>query len=184
LTSESTESSQRAFLRRILAEGAERLGVTVDDSGAVLGWRDRTLGTPADKDGQRLWLRVTGEHRDWTSTPSWTGNRDAARLTGIRKPDLIDRAEWADGDVIDCAELMTYVPDPACSPTPELRHPITVSDSWWSDLRTAMDTLARTPTPRGSENPDWYTPTLRVFFGAKTGRSGERPVPVSIRGSA
>ncbi|GAA4626575.1 hypothetical protein GCM10023196_035370 [Actinoallomurus vinaceus] len=163
---QAEEEPQRAFLRRVLAEAADRLGARLAGE-AVFGWRDRTIGAPALKEGEPVWLRATAEHRDWTTSEEWTGNQDAAHLTGIPKPSLLDRIEWDEAEVMIYAELMTFVPDRPCSPTPELRQPLDLPRSWWKSLRGALDALAGQTTRRGAENPGWYEPTLRVFFGAR-----------------
>jgi len=175
----SDENTQRRYLRRVLAQGAEQLGValaevaeTTEDAetahgGTVYGWRDRTIGAPVIRDGERLWLRATGEHEDWAAGEDWRGNQDAARLTGIPKPTLLEATEWREEEVVNRAELMTYVPDPVCSRTPELREPFDAPDAWWYGLRRAMDTLAAQRTSRGSESRTRYDPDLRVFFGTR-----------------
>ncbi|SFD77999.1 hypothetical protein [Streptomyces aidingensis] len=166
----TSPNSQVRYLHRILAEGAERLGVTLPtdiEKEAVYGWRERTIGAPAFRDGEKLWLRATGEHQDWAETEDWRGNQDAATLSGIPKPALLDRAEWHEQNVVTCAELMTFVPDPVCSPTAELTEPVDASEAWWQDLRQALETLAGQPTERGTQDADRYTPQLRVFFGAR-----------------
>ncbi|GLX07370.1 hypothetical protein Misp03_42960 [Microbispora sp. NBRC 16548] len=66
-------SGQRAFLRRILDEGAESLGV------AVFGRFDRTVGSAAPAGGGRFRLRATAEHH-WAHGEAWTGNPDAAAI--------------------------------------------------------------------------------------------------------
>lgn len=164
------DDSQRMYLRRILALGAERLGVVLtDDSEAqtVFGWRDRTIGVPVLRDGEKLWLRATGEHKDWATGEDWQGNQDAATLSGIPKPTLIGRVTWQEEVVVNCAELMTFVPEMACSRTPELRDEFHAPESWWRQLRHVLDVLGQQPTTRGAENPGRYHPYLRVFFGAR-----------------
>jgi hypothetical protein len=49
---EQPRSGQRAFLRRILDEGAESLGVAPIGA-AVFGWSDRTIGSAATAGGGR-----------------------------------------------------------------------------------------------------------------------------------
>jgi hypothetical protein len=169
------ENTQRLYLRRILALGAERLGVTLDNGAedkAMFGWRDRTIGTAVVRKGEKLWLRATGEHSDWAADERWQGNQDAADLTGIPKPSLLARTEWREDPVVNCAELMTFVPDPVCSPTPELRKDFDAPAGWWRDLRRALDALAVQPTERGAESPSWYDPDLRIFFGDRTNHLG------------
>jgi hypothetical protein len=166
----SNENPQRRYLRRILSQGAGRLGVIAADdaeTAAVFGWRDRTIGAPVILDGEKLWLRTTGEHGDWADGEDWRGNQDAARLTGIPKPTLLDTTEWREGTVVNRAELMTYVPDLVCSRTPELREAFDAPDTWWYELRRALDVLGDQRTGRGSESRARYDPDLRVFFGVR-----------------
>ncbi|GAB2881579.1 aminoglycoside phosphotransferase [Streptomyces mayteni] len=165
-----SETAQRRYLWRVLREAAERLDVPLDEAaerGAVFGWRDRTIGVPVVRGGRKLWLRATGEHEDWTESDDWTGNRDAADLHGIPKPAFVDRATWREEAVVNCGELMTFVPDRPCSPTPELREEFVAPDAWWQELRKATDTLGEYSTTRGSETRGWYDPSLRVFFGER-----------------
>lgn len=161
------ESGQRAFLCRVLAEAAERLGAEETAVEPTYGWRDRTIGAPVTVGGERRWLRATAEHEDWADGESWTGNSDAIQVTGVPKPTVLDRVEWDELPVRIYAELMTYIPDKVLSPTPELRESLDVPVRWWTELRAAVDALAKNPTERGAERPGWYTPTLRVFFGAR-----------------
>lgn len=164
MTSDKDEpTGQREFLARILEEGAGRLGATPVGE-VVFGWRDRTIGSAAIVEGSRRWLRATAEHRDWAFGEVWTGNLDAAELTRLPKPDLVDRVEWAEPPVVMYAELLTYVPDPPCSLTPELTVDITPSEAWWSDLRTAVDDLAAQPTHRGRHDPETYLRELEDLY--------------------
>lgn len=160
----SNESEQRRFLRRILNEAAERLGVTPTGP-AVIGWHDRTIGSAALAQGGRFWLRATAEHEDWAGGEAWTGNRDAATIRGVPKPDLIDRTDWSEPPVAIYGELLTYVPDRPCSPTPELTTPIALPSSWWSNLRDALDALAGTPTGRGDHDPREAIARVEAFYG-------------------
>lgn len=141
------ESGQRAFLHRILNQAATQMGTTIDGR-PVFGWHDRTIGAPVTRGGQRWWLRATAEHEQYAHGEQWTGNADAAILAGIPKPTVVDRAEWNESEVAIYAELMTFVAAPPCSLTPELRTAIDLPDTWWRELRSAVDTLGRTPVDR------------------------------------
>ena len=159
------ESGQRGFLRRILAEGGERLGVPVAGA-AVFSWRDRTIGAPAARDGDRYWLRATGEHHDWAGGDSWTGCRDANALTGIPRPELLGQVEWTEDNVEIYAQLMTLAPGAPCSPTPELREEIELSDSWWTALSDALTLLASSDShPREPRTQGLVTDAVRLCFG-------------------
>jgi hypothetical protein len=157
-------AGQRAFLRRVLGEAAERLGV-VQDGDVVFGWWDRTIGSAAfGGDGTRFWLRATAEHHDWARGEAWTGNRDAAAITGVPKPDLVDRVEWTEAPVVIYAELLSYVPDPPCSATPELTTQLDLPDAWWAVLRAAVTALATHATSRGEHDPDAYLRELEDLY--------------------
>ncbi|MBG0818356.1 aminoglycoside phosphotransferase [Planomonospora sp. ID82291] len=158
------ETGQRAFLRRILTEGATRLGATLTGQ-AVFGWRDRTIGSAALQGNSRFWMRATAEHHDWAHGEAWTGNRDACVITGVPKPALIDRTDWDEPPVAVYAELLTYVPDPACSATPELTAPLPLPASWWDDLRAALAALAVQPTRRGEHDAAALVGRVEAFYG-------------------
>jgi hypothetical protein len=160
-----SESGQRAFLRRILNDGARRLDVSIVPGEAVFGWHDRTIGAAVTMDGDRHWLRATAEHRDWACGEAWTGNQDALAIRDVPKPELIARAQWDEDAVCIYAELLTYVSEQPCSATPELITPMELPASWWADLSAAIDTLAAHPTPRGDHDP--WAPVQRItaFYG-------------------
>ena len=173
MTSEHHESSgQRAFLRRLLRESATRFGVTpIGD--VVFGWRDRTIGSAVISSGDRFWLRATAEHQDWAQGEAWTGNRDAADIRGLPKPEFLGRVEWDEPPVGMYAELMAYVPDTPCSATSELLQPFAAPDRWWADLRTALDELARHPTDRGEHDPNTVVSRLEDLYARRL----DLPVP-------
>ncbi|MDF5751283.1 aminoglycoside phosphotransferase [Spongiactinospora sp. TRM90649] len=170
------ESGQRAFLRRVLAEGADRLGVTLTGD-AVFGWHDRTIGSACLREDHRLWLRATAEHCDWAHGEGWTGNQDATAITGVPKPVLISRAEWEETPVLMYAELLTHVADEPCSTSPELTRPLVLPASWWADLREAVDTLAAHSTPRGDHDPSRVPRDVEAFYG----RTLDFPEPPIMR---
>jgi hypothetical protein len=157
---------QRAFLRRILGEGAKRLGV-VPTGEVVFGWRDRTIGSAATSADRRFWLRATAEHQDWASGEAWTGNQDAAAITGLPKPQLVARVDWDEPPAAIYAELMTYVPDKPCSSTPELLRPFTAPAAWWTDLRAALDELATHRTDRGEHDADAAVSELEDLYARR-----------------
>jgi len=132
---------------------AEHFSVTL--AGDVsFGWRDRTIGSRVNTGDEQRWLRVSWSQTRWTDGDWWTGNQDAARLLDVPKPAVLDMYEWDEhdsywGECRNRAEVMTLVTDTPCSATQELRSELDLSDRWWSGLRAALDTLARSPTERG-----------------------------------
>lgn len=158
------DSGQRAFLHRVLAEGARRLGVSPAGE-AVFGWHDRTIGSMAFIGAESFWLRATAEHHDWAYGEAWTGNQDASVITDVPKPTMVARVEWDEPPVSIYAELLTHVPDPSCSATPELTEPPVVPTTWWSGLRTALDTLAVHSTERGDRDPSALVRRVEAFYG-------------------
>ncbi|WP_405085865.1 aminoglycoside phosphotransferase [Microbispora sp. NBC_01389] len=165
-------SGQHAFLRRVLAEGARRLGAApVGD--ARFGWRDRTIGTAAMAGGGLFWVRATAEHHDSAHGEAWTGNADAAEIAGVPKPELVARVEWEEPPVVVYAELLGYVPDAACSPTPELTAELALPDAWWAGLHAALAAVAAHPTTRGTGDPASYLRDLERLYG----RALDLPAP-------
>lgn len=154
-----------------------RLRVAADHFSATLigdatfGWRDRTIGSRVTTGDGHRWLRVSWSQTRWTDGDWWTGNQDAASLTGVPKPTVLDLYEWDENDDYwgECrnrAEVMTLVTDRPCSTTPELRSELEVPDRWWTDLRTTLDTLATHPTERGEPDQEHVTGRLLSFFGS------------------
>lgn len=114
-----------------------------------------------------MWVRATAEHEDWTGDEAWTGNRDAAGITGVPKPELLGRVEWEEPPVCMYAEAMTYVEDQPCASTAELLEPFHVSDEWWRDLRAALDHLGSYETDRGEQASDAVVPDLENLYARR-----------------
>lgn len=158
------DQRHRDYLRAALSTAGEHFGLTL--SGApVFGWHDRTIGSRATAAGGRRWLRVTAENYRWASGDHWSGNADAAAITDLPKPRLIDVCEWDDTPDRVRAELMTLLPGEVCSATDELRARLDLPAQWWSGLRRALDHLARTRTSRVAVDQATITRRLAVFFG-------------------
>lgn len=151
------------WMRTNLDRAAHHFGLTVTGE-PVFGWRLRSISAPtAGTDGDR-WLRVVSQEPEWATGEHWTGTVDADAITGIRKPQVLDTYEWTDGRR-QRAELMTHLSGEPCSPTDALRHQINLSTQWWTDLDTAVTTLATTPTHRINADQDKVTRRIRERFG-------------------
>lgn len=132
----------------------------------VFGWRDRTIGSRVSSADSERWLRVSWANPQWAQGEYWTGNRDSTSITGVPKPVVLDMYEWGEENYRNRAEVMTLVTDRPCSATQELRDDLDLPNQWWSDLRTALDTLARQPTDRGKRDQRQVSRRLLAFFGS------------------
>ncbi len=141
------------WLRGLLKTGADALGAQpVGDP--VVGLRGRTVGCRVTTGVGDRWLRVVTAPASWACGPAWTGNVDAAGITGVRHPEVLDTAEWGEHDRRARAELMTLAPGRAIATDMALRDRVDLDDAWWTDLRASLDTLAAHPAPR----PSWPPP--------------------------
>jgi hypothetical protein len=154
----------QAWLAGALGKAAAEAGATVAGE-PVFGWRERTIGARIDSPDGPRWLRVVSEQRQWAEGDFWTGNADAATITGVAKSRLLRCWEWVDGNHRLRAELMTIVPGRRCSATPELREPLPLPPAWWTELRVSLNALATTTTKRVHVSAADVAHRIRVFFG-------------------
>lgn len=138
----------RNFMRHNLRHAADQFNITVDGP-PVFGWRLRSISAPVAGPAGRQWLRVVSQEPEWAIGHSWTGTANANAITGIRKPHVLDVYEWSEHDWRNQrAELMTHLDGEQCSPTDALRSKPDLAPEWWTDLATALDTLADVGTNR------------------------------------
>lgn len=161
----SDDDGQRKWMREQLRVAAAHFSVT-SHGDPIFGWHDRTIGSRvSSRDGER-WLRVSWADPQWAQGEYWTGNEDSASIAGVPKPLVLDMHEWGGKNYRNRAEIMTLVADRPCSATHELRDDLDLPERWWSDLRTALDTLALHPTDRGNRNQTQVSRRLLAFFGS------------------
>ncbi|WP_116247393.1 phosphotransferase [Nocardiopsis sp. FIRDI 009] len=165
MTSAQSLANQRhrARMRELLTRAAEGFG-TILVGEAVFGWRDRSIGAPAHGPRGDAWVRVTTEHLSWAHGTYWTGNADSSAITNVPKPEMIEVTEWEDTPNRVRAELMTRLPGRVCSQTAELRHSPELDDTWWTDLKAAVDRVGETSTERVAVSQEAITRRLTVFF--------------------
>lgn len=166
LMDQEEDADQRRFLCRVLADGAERLGVELSGE-PLFSWCDRTVGSRAQGDSGPVWIRATAEHHTWTQGLMWTGNSDAAVLTDVAKPTVLARVEWDEPPVGLYAEVMTLAASPACSPTPVLRCDLDLDEEWWTRLADSLARLAAYETKRIAYRRSNFERHLRVRFGRR-----------------
>lgn len=162
----AADQTHRAEMRTRLRRAATHFHVRPIGKPIFRG-QDRTIGSRARDSEGDSWLRVSWSHRYWADGDYWTGNQDAAAIVGVPKPTLIgDPFDWDEPDHLCRAELMTYVADQTCSTTEELTSTLDLPESWWSDLRGALDALSKQETSRGTPDQETVTRRLLAYFGS------------------
>lgn len=164
----AANAAHRAWLVEEFAKAAATAEATIS-AGPVFGWNDRSAGARVSTTGGEKWLRLVVEQQMWADGQFWTGNTDANVITRVAKPHVLRHWDWTDGSWAVRAELMTVVDGTPCSPTPELRHPVTLPAAWWQRLRSSLDALTATPTTRVAVHQEDLTRRLEVFFGDRPG---------------
>lgn len=117
-------------------------------SGAVQhGFRQKSFGTRvSDRSGNESWLKLYG-HNGPSGSPMWTGEREAAKLKGLRKPEVIRLEEWQSDGYRWRAIQMALAQSPfidAAAPPPLSR----IDRDWFRALRQTVDVLSAIPANR------------------------------------
>lgn len=159
-----------AWLHELLKSGAKLLGVDLAGE-PVSGLRDRSVGCPVTTPKGERWMRVITEPAPWAYGPAWTGNSDASTITGVRKPAVLDFAEWDESDRRVRAELMTLAPGTRISADMALRQNVDLDDEWWNELAGSLDTLAVHPTDRVCLDEQLVQRRLLAAFGVGIGNA-------------
>lgn len=159
-----TTAQRRAWLGTQLEHAAGVLGVTAT-GGPVFSWHDRTIGTRVSTADGEHWLRVVAEMSHWAGGSFWTGNHDARAISGVPKPQFRREQDWSEGDWQLRAELMTLAPSPVIADSMVLRTIPSLTPTWWTDLRRAVDTLAEHSTERVCVDDSTLRLRLLATFG-------------------
>lgn len=154
----------RRMLHDAFARLAQDLAVHIDGD-PVFGWRDRSIGGPVERAGERLWLRVVWARRAWARGLWWTGNEDASAIAAVRKPAVVEVLEHGQGGVVLRAELMTRVPGAPCAVASVLDARPALDAEWWDALHGDLTLLSRARTTRMALDPDSVRRRVAVFFG-------------------
>jgi hypothetical protein len=158
------DQQHRAVMRAALHRAARQFSLSLTGR-PIFGWQDRSIGAKARTDsGEVAWLRVGSELATWAYGESWEGNKDAAAIRGVRKPQVRLVSGWSQGDRHFRAEVMTYVAEPCVSATPELHDEPRLPGSWWISLRSSLDALSGHPTARLHLSQQEVTRRLRQYF--------------------
>jgi hypothetical protein len=105
----------------------------------------RSIGSLAEMDGGKAWLRVCSAREGRGRGRLWTGNVDASLLLplSIPRPTLLRWYDFAGDGYEYRAELFAYLPLDTCTDGGHfLTGELEVSDEWWATLRAALAELA------------------------------------------
>ncbi|MFB7513179.1 hypothetical protein [Streptomyces sp. NPDC056144] len=130
----------------------------------VWGWQGRTLGRRAGD----CWPRIVSVAKDKAGGRLWEGTASADTHVprSVPRPRLRGVLDWTSPVLAYRAELTEYVPvPPVTRGTPALAQDVTLPDAWWSELRSALGTLATVPTDREAVRQSWIDRNLRRFLG-------------------
>ncbi|MGW4108741.1 hypothetical protein [Streptomyces sp. NPDC004976] len=158
-----TERGERERMQRAHAAAARQFQVAASGP-EVWGWQGRTLGRRAGD----CWLRVVSAEADKAGGRLWEGTAtaDTDVPRSVPRPRLRGVLDWTSLDVAYRAELTEYVSvPPVTGGTPALDRGIDLPDSWWSELKSALGTLATVPTDRESVRQNWVDRNFRRFLG-------------------
>lgn len=153
----------KSLIEGALATAAERFGLQLGSSRRV-GWQGRSLGAQAHCGSARCWLRVRGAPRRQANGLKWTGEEDARIIKGIRRPQLLESADWCMDEFAWRANLLEFIDEPPCSPTPDLQTSGTELGGVIRRLRVSLDRLADQPTQRISVRQNLIDRRLAEFY--------------------
>lgn len=154
------------WLHDLLKSGADLLSVDLAGE-PVSGLRDRSVGCPVTTPKGERWMRVVTEPAPWACGPAWTGNADANVIAGVRKPAVLDVAEWDESGRRVRAELMTLAPGTRVSADMALSEQVDLDDEWWHELSSSLNTLAAHPTDRICLDEQFVQRRLLAAFGVE-----------------
>jgi hypothetical protein len=146
-----------------LKHAADLFHASLGTAPAVFGWRDRTVGAQVSADdGAARWLRVVCELDRWIGE-FWSGNEAANDLSGVRRPRVVQVAEWSEGDTRCRGELMELIVDRPASAWMLIDSRPSVGQMWWRDLRRSVEAVTTAVTDRLSLDPALLTERAGEF---------------------
>lgn len=151
----------------VLAMVERRLDVRLDHSQTRTGAWATSTGFPTDKG---TWVRVDSRPAAWIQPQSWVGAEAASVIPGVPKPGWFQTVTWADPerDLAWRAEEMELVTEPVIAATGTmLAADPGLPDRWWTELRSALATLAGFRTLRFSGRQELVTRRISQVLGGE-----------------
>nr|WNW40606.1 hypothetical protein RKE32_25410 [Streptomyces sp. Li-HN-5-13] len=155
------DESTRVRMEAAHATAATHFGVTCTGD-PVWGFAGSTIGRRAGIH----WLRVAATSPTSTRTPGHgIAGADALLPANIPRPRLHGIHDWTDGEHGYQADLLDHITDPIVSSRPDLPTNPRLSDSWWDNLRRAVEDLAAADGVRTTVRDAWIERAFPQFLG-------------------
>ncbi|MGW1117422.1 hypothetical protein ACWD5B_09975 [Streptomyces tanashiensis] len=134
----------------------------------VWGYVGRTLSGVVTGDG---WLRLVSEREDRAGKKLWEGPRMAQEALphSVPRPALREIHDWVADGWRYRAELYEYTSASVVSRSPVLDTEVDLPDSWWTDLSSALGTLAAVPTDRVGVREEYIQRAVPEYTGRTVG---------------
>ncbi|MFE7582191.1 hypothetical protein ACFU5Y_11585 [Streptomyces gardneri] len=148
-------------MRTARATACTALNIEDTAQAPIWGFQGRTLSGPTGTG----WLRLVSETENRAGGRLWEGPsaaQDALRAD-VPRPALLQVHDWTADGWSYRAELYEHVPHPVVSLSPVLDTDLDLPESWWTDLSTALDTLAAAPTDRVSVGEEYIRRAIPEF---------------------
>lgn len=153
---EKAVEQRRLWLQNQLDAAAPRFGLELVGGEVVNTFDMRSAGAPALDGDRAVWFRVVVEDPDYQPACRWDGNIEANSIHGVPKPEVLRWADWHHSDSYLAGrrlrgEVMTLAPGSTIAPGGVLLNDPHLPESWWADLRAALDALAAHPVNMDNE---------------------------------
>ena len=174
-------ASDETTTHRMLAAfeaAAHRMGGHPGPSEELIwGWRGRTASGPVTIGATVVWMRLASGRVGEITRTFWRGSVTAEQHipTGVPRPRMLQREEWESQPWRYAAETFEPVTAGPLGDVPapsDLLLDSPLPDSWWVDLRTALDAVALVNTSRFTIGPVWAEQLLTDCFGTDQAPAG------------
>ncbi|MFG2141919.1 hypothetical protein [Streptomyces sp. NPDC048650] len=171
-----TAPEQAVRDRMISARGhaCALLGLDGTAGGEVWGYAGRTLSGAVNTPEGASWLRLVSEPESKSGGKLWDGPKEAERSVppAVPRPQLLDLRDWSADGWDYRAEHYEIVETPPVSRSPVLQHCADLPETWWKDLRQALDHIALVRTGRQAVREEYIRRRVPEFTGVTPGEIG------------
>ncbi len=152
-------------IKRLLNNSIDELGFKSEGE-IKYGWNKKTAGIKIrDTRDQLFWFRVQYRSKEQQLDKLWFGELDSADFNDIKKPRLIGYNEWETNSLLYRADILEYISCEICSPSPDLRITLPLSEKWFEDLVHSLENLKVKRTARVNVRQELIDRRIRERFG-------------------